>query len=119
MGEVNTRFEEPRAHGTVEVRQKGTIQLLDEWLSLKFHTTDRSRIEEMIRTMKRVRDRRSKPSHAIHEDRFDQKYLVEQRDIMTETYQAVQTLRLMFASHPKAKTYQLPSTLTEMTIWTE
>jgi hypothetical protein len=73
----------------------------------------------MIRTMRCIRDMRSKPAHTIREDRFDQKYVVDQRCIMVETYKAVQTLRLMFANHPKAKSYQLPGTLTELEIWTE
>jgi hypothetical protein len=101
------------------VNRKGTIQLLDEWIALKYRTLDRSPIEEMIRSMKRVRKLRSKPAHSIREDRFDQKYLVDQREIMIETYRAVQTLRRMFANHPSAKAYQLPTTLTEMKIWTE
>jgi hypothetical protein len=119
MGEIKAQYEHIRGDGIVEVRQKGTVQLLDEWLTLKFRVGDRSPIDAMIHTMKRVRKLRSKPAHSINEDRFDQKYFVHQREMIIETYQAVQTLRLILAKHPKAKTYQLPSTLTEMEIWTE
>jgi hypothetical protein len=119
MGDLKPQYEQPRSDGKVEVHQKGTIQLLEEWISLNFRPLDASPIEAMIRTLRRVRGMRSKPAHGISEDRFDQKYLVEQRDVMIAVCEAVQTLRLMFASHPKARNYSVPRTLTEMEIWME
>lgn len=102
-----------RKDGKVEVTQKGTIQLLDEWLRLKFrpHVGDDSPINEMIKTFKKVRNQRNKPSHSIREDVFEQTYIKKQREIVVEVYTAIRTLRLIFMNHSLLKNYQVPDWL--------
>lgn len=107
------KHEKMRKDGKVEVTQKGTIQLLDEWLRLKFrpHVGDDSPINEMIKTFKKVRNQRNKPSHSIREDVFEQTYIKKQREIVVEVYTAIRTLRLIFMNHSLLKNYQVPDWL--------
>ena len=110
-------IEETRKDGKIEVRQKGTIQLLDEWLMKKFRTPDRTPIDDTIAVFKRVRKLRQQPAHALDENIFDQKYYHDQRQLMKQVYEAVQTLRLTLANHPNAGSFQVPRALLEATIW--
>jgi hypothetical protein len=58
LDDVQFECEEVRRSGKVVVRQKGAIQLLDEWLKLKFIAEDRKPTEEMIETFKEIRQLR-------------------------------------------------------------
>lgn len=116
-GQLALEEESIRKDGKVEVRQKGTIQLLDEWLERSFRIPDRPPINEAIAAFKSVRKLRQKPAHAIDENVFDQKYYHDQRQLMKEVYGAVHTLRLAFANHPKARSVQVSRDLVEGTIW--
>jgi hypothetical protein len=98
---------------------KGSILMLDEWIALKFRTPDRVPIEDMLKTFRDVRKMRQKPAHAVDKDRFDQKYFKRQRELMIEAYQSMQTLRLIFAQHPKGRDYKIPVSLKEGRIWTQ
>jgi len=62
---------------------------------------------------------RQRPAHAVDEDRFDQKYFKEQRELIIEAYSAVRTLRLMFANHPDVESakIKIPDWLQEGKIW--
>ena len=116
-GELPLEVEQARKDGKVEVLRKGTIQLLAEWLTKRFHTPDRTPIDDAIAAFKRVRQLRQRPAHALDENVFDQKYYQEQRQLMKQVYEAVQTLRLALANHPRVGTVQLPWLLTRPTIW--
>lgn len=118
LNDVAFKYDEVRNDGKVVVRQKGTIQALDEWLKAKFRVHDRKPIEEMIDTFKKIRQLRQRPAHTIDEDIFDQKYFKQQRDIITEAYDGIRLLRLIFANHPKVKEYKIPDRLQSGKIWT-
>ena len=95
-----------RADGRVEVRRKGSIRLLDEWL-------DRVRLQDpeprraMIAAFRRVRNLRNSPAHTLRTDEFDQTYVQQQRELMIEAYGAVRTLRLILANHPAVRDYEV------------
>lgn len=117
-GELQLIEETAREDGKVEVRQKGTVQLLDEWISKKFSTPDRKPIEDMVSALKLVRKLRQRPAHALDDDRFDQKFFERQRDLMIKAYEALRTLRLMFANHPRARGCKISEELEKGLIWT-
>ncbi len=104
-GDLSFVFEkdDPRVKEGVEVgSKKGTISLLDEWLDrVNFQNDDLK--NNMISTFRKVRDLRSKPSHNILSDEWDENYFVKQRDLVIEAYQSIKTLRLIFANHPQAR----------------
>lgn len=118
--EVADETELERADGKLEVRQKGTLQILDDWIRQVYHTDDWKPWEEAIAALRDVRKRRQKPAHAIDENVFDQQYFKEQRDLIIRAYEAVRTIRLMFENHPNVKkaAIDIPEWLRDGRIWT-
>jgi hypothetical protein len=117
QNEVPYDVEESRGDGKVLVRQKGTLTILDEWIHGRYRTDDWEPINEMIEVFKEVRKKRQKPAHAIDENVFDQDYFHKQRDLMIRAYDAVRTLRLLFANHPQASEVEVHEVLREGKIW--
>ncbi len=103
--ETDVPLEEDKARpdGKIEVRQKGTLALLEEWLRKYFRPADPKPFESMFKAFRTVRRLRQKPAHAVNEDLFDLTYFKEQRKIMIDAYDALRTLRLVLANHPKVR----------------
>ena len=120
MNEVADEYEENREDGKIVVKPKGTIAMLDEWLSAHFHPDDPKPMEMMVQAFKRVRKLRQKPAHSVKPDTFDQKFFHDQRQIVIEAYNAIRTIRLVFANHPavRAAHLKIPQHLYEGEIWT-
>lgn len=121
QAEVSDETEEPREDGKIVVRQKGTITILEEWLTLRYRTCAPEPIQDMIATFKKVRKLRQQPAHALRQDVFDQKFFHQQREIIVATYTAINTLRLVLACHPKVKaaSIEVPEVLLKGKIWTQ
>lgn len=116
--DISFEYDEVRkSDGKVIVRQKGTIQILDEWLKLNYRTRDRGPIEEMINNFKEIRRLRQRPAHVINEDVFDQKYFKQQREIAIKAYKGIRLLRLIFADHPNTQGYEIPEPIKSGKIW--
>lgn len=92
-----------REDGKIEVRQKGTLALLEEWLRKFFRPANSEPFEAMFKALRTVRHLRQKPAHAVNENRFDQAYFKQQRQLMIDAYAALRTLRLVLANHPKVR----------------
>jgi hypothetical protein len=121
MGAVDDEDENKRDDGKVEVRKRGTIAMLEEWIARSFRTRDPEPISEMISAFKRVRRIRQKPAHALHPDVFDQKYIHEQRQLIVDAYSALRAIRLLLANHPNVKEagdLAIPDALLKGMIWT-
>jgi len=118
LNDVPFEYDEVRDDGKVVVRHKGTIQILDEWLKMKFRVKDRKPIQKMIATFKEIRKLRQHPAHVIDEDIFDQRYFRQQRKIVMKAYEAIKLLRLIFANHPNTKGYEIPDWLQSGKMWT-
>ncbi len=95
--------ERERADGKVEVRQKGTLTLLEEWLRKRFTPAEPAPFESMFKSLREVRRLRQKPAHAVNENIFDLKYFKEQRQLIIDAYDAVRTLRMVLANHPAVR----------------
>ncbi len=119
MNEVALEYEESRNDGTVVVRQKGSISVLDEWFANYYTFKDRTPITEMIEALREVRRQRQRPAHALEDDAFDQQYFRSQREMIIKAYEGLRTLRLTFANHPKVKGYKYPEHLDSGVIWTQ
>jgi hypothetical protein len=117
-GLVELERQETRTDGAMIVTQKGTIALLEEWLRAMFRPKDPKPFEDIIGAFRKVRQLRQKPAHVVEEDRFDQEYFREQRQLIIDTYAAVRTLRHMLANHPHLRDYQVPDWLQNGDIWT-
>jgi hypothetical protein len=106
-GDIRLEEEVKRKDAKVEVRAKGTVRLLDEWLRLKSRTAHPRPVEEMLQTLRDVRKLRQTPAHRITDDEFDQKFFKQQRDLIVRAYKAVRLIRLLFARHPKVAGYSV------------
>ncbi len=120
QNEVPYENQIPRKDGKIQVERKGTLQILDDWIHTLFITDNWQPLEKSIATMRKIREMRQRPAHAIDEDRFDQKYFKEQRELIIEAYSAVKTLRLMLANHPDVDMakIKIPDWLQKGKIWT-
>ena len=101
--DISLEEEEEREDGKIVVRQKGTIALLEEWIQKYYRPSEPEPLEKMFAAFRKIRKLRQKPAHAVNEDNFDQKYFKEQHQLIIEAYNAVRTLRLIFANHPNVK----------------
>lgn len=118
-GDVPLEIEKERSDGKIEVRQKGTLQLLQDWITKYFRPSDPKPLEEMFESLKKIRKLRQKPAHAVKENEFNQKYFKEQRTLIIKSYQAIRTLRLILANHPAVKSHppEIGEHLKEGKIW--
>jgi len=73
-----------------------------------------------MQTFKKIRKLRQKPAHTIFEDKFDQKFIKRQRELIIKAYESVRTIRLIFQNHPKVKNSEIdiPRWLEKGDIWT-
>ncbi len=111
LEDVPLTSEEAGQDGKVRLRQKGTIQILEDWLNRMWRSSDDAPVEEMLATLRDVRKLRQRPAHAIDEDRFDQDYLKQQRALLIRGFRAMQVLIRILAKHPDAQSYTGPAWL--------
>lgn len=118
--EVPYEIETERKDGKIQVQNKGTLQILDEWIRKYFRTSDWEPWNESIKAFREVRKLRQKPAHALDENAFDQRYFKEQRELIIRVYSGVRTLRLLLANHPKVRAadIKIPPWLDDGHIWT-
>lgn len=115
---TDVSMERERVHndGRIHVERKGTIQMLDERLDRVSFLDPKPR-KDMIETFKEIRKLRSKSTHTVDDHRFDQIYFKEQRELICRAYEAVQTLRLIFANHHNTYARRVPDWLYKGEMW--
>jgi hypothetical protein len=102
-GDIELESEETRDDDKIVVTQKGTIQLLEQWIYKYFTPAEEQPVKDMLSTFRKVRKLRQKPAHKVESDTFDQAIFKKQRDIVINAYVAVRMLRLILANHPKVR----------------
>lgn len=119
MNEVPYETEQERSDGKIIVQQKGTLQILDDWVRKNFRPNEWEPWEETISAFKRLRKLRQHPAHSIKEDLFDQKYFKKQRELIIEVYRGVRYIRLMLTNHPSVQeaNIDIPDWLYKGKIW--
>ena len=76
--------------------QVPTIRLLEQW----FKDATSYNKNTMLATFRNIRRLRQRPAHTLlDDDRFDQKFLKEQRTLIQDAYLAVRTIRSLFETH--------------------
>ena len=103
QNEVAYEAEIQRKDGKIQVQQKSTLRILDDWMRESFRTDDWQSWDMAIKAFKNVRKMRQKPAHDIDRDVFDQKYFKEQRELMIGTYNGMRILRMIFENHPMVR----------------
>lgn len=116
--EVPSEEEVTRKDGKIQVQPRGTLWMLEQWIRSRFTPReDAAPMDKMFKTLRDVRKLRQNPAHAIDENRFDQQYIRQQRELMVDAYSALRGIRLIFANHPRAKTVVVPEELFKGKIW--
>ena len=112
-----------RDDGKIEVRRKGTIQLLDEWIRSQFKTSNDgfwTEWNDAMSHVKAIRKERQKPAHVIENDKFDYELIPRQRELIKNAYMAVRLLRMALENHPAVRTdenIEVPDALRMGKIW--
>ncbi|HGI5917719.1 TPA: hypothetical protein ACJTDP_001417, partial [Yersinia enterocolitica] len=101
-GKLNLYERKPIDENTFERIQKGTLRLLEEWISTAFTYTDESIPREIMAPLKKVRKERQKPAHKVIDNNYDTSLISLQKGIIEACYQSVGSIRRMIQSHPKA-----------------
>lgn len=120
-GAIPLASEIERRDGKIEVRPKGTITLLDEYLRSVYRTDDWSVWDEAIASLRKVRKLRQSPAHGVKEDVFDPEYARQFRELCVEGYGALHTLRTCLQRHPAVRGagIEVPHALEAGKVWTE
>jgi hypothetical protein len=116
--EVAYESEEARRDGRIIIRQKGTLAILENWIERWFRLEDPEPVEQMLWSFREVRKSRQRPAHAIDENVFDQAFFHQQRELITQAYRGIRTLRLLLANDPRADEVEIPRVVREGKIWT-
>ena len=106
------------AKGKKFTQQKGTILLLEEWIKSSFKTSETEAVGTILANIRAVRTARQKPAHKIEKNEFNQKYVVEQRELIIKAFVAVRMLRMVIENHRLARNYKIPDYLREGKVWT-
>jgi hypothetical protein len=108
-GDVDLEKEITRSVDKVQVQQIGTLTLLRDWLRRLYRTADGQDIsDEIVKALKRVRDIRQRPAHAIQADQYDQSLPGQQDQIVGDVVRSLTQLRVILWSHPKARENYAP-----------
>jgi hypothetical protein len=97
--------------GLVERKPKGTIRLLEEWLTGIFKTEKENELKEIFKPFKKVRRERQNPAHKIIENEYNDKFTELQKKLVSDAYDSIKGLRFIFQQHPKAKDFEVPEWL--------
>ena len=90
---------------------KGTLRLLEEWLSSIFKVQGEGSVANTIKPFKNIRSERQTPAHKVNENVYDINLVKKQKDTISEVYNSMRQLRHIFSLHPKAKDFEIPDWL--------
>lgn len=96
---------------TFERIQKGTLRLLEEWISTVFKYANESIPKEIMKPLKNVRKERQKPAHKVIDNNYDPSLIDLQKEIMEACYLSVGSIRRNIQTHPKARSITLGNEL--------
>src|SRR5260370_5103698 len=71
-GDIPLEDKVTAADGSVEVRQLGTITLLERWLNARYRSRDEEEIgNEVVEPLRKVREARQPTAHSLSQDAYD------------------------------------------------
>lgn len=113
VGDVDLQNQVRRKDGKVEVTNKGTITLLDEWLRKVVRFPTEEPYTSIIGPLREVRKLRQQPAHAVVQDEYNMKYIQQQDELVSKVSRGMIGLCFVLSTHPRAKGYVLPNWLLE------
>ncbi len=103
----------PLDHTTFERKLKGTLRLLEEWITDAFTYSDSTIPKQIMAPLKKVRAERQTPAHKVIDNIYDESFIGLQKEIMENCYLAMGSIRRNLQTHPKAKSVNLGEDLDE------
>jgi hypothetical protein len=94
-------------NGLVERKEKGTLRLLEEWLSANYNLPEPYSLKELFKIFKEIRKERQHPAHKITRNKYDKALIAKQTELIKEAYFTMKTLRQIFQLHPLGKTVEV------------
>lgn len=110
-GKVDLEERKPIDENTFERVHKGTLRLLEEWISEVFSYSDKSIPKEIMKPLKRVRKERQNPAHKVIDNSYDPSLVALQKEIMEGCYLSIGSIRRNLQTHPRAKNVELDERL--------
>ena len=99
-----------------ELRQKASISMLDEWLSLRYPRASPEERLAIIKPLREVRSLRQKPAHKVEQDTYDRRFYTLQDELIWKVYKALHNLRCLLATDPSASSYEPPYWIREFPV---
>lgn len=106
-GDLDMTFEEQRKDGKIEIRHKGTLNLLKEWLE-KVAKVSADGISYVMNPLFDLRKKRQEPAHKITRNLRNKEFVEKQNKLIENIYLSVRGIREVLMSHPKCKQFELP-----------
>ncbi len=98
--------------GQFERKNKGTLRLLEEWLTNSYYQNEESSLaKELLKPFSDIRKERQNPAHKINVDVYDKSLSIKQAEVIIAAYNVMRTLRIIFQQHPLGKSIQIPTWL--------
>lgn len=110
-GKLDLEERKPLDDDTFERIQKGTLRLLEEWLTAVFRYPDDSIPKEIMKPLKKVRKERQNPAHKVIDNTYDPSLVALQKDVMEGCYLSLGSIRRNIQTHPNAKDVELDDSL--------
>lgn len=110
-GKIELEERKQRDENTFDRIDKGTLRLLEEWISKVFNYADESIPKAIMEPLKRVRKERQTPAHKIIANSYDLSLVGLQKEIMQDCYLSIGSIRRNLQTHPRAKNVELDDTL--------
>jgi hypothetical protein len=100
-----------RRDGRVHTVSKGTIRLLEEWLTSRIRFEVAGSARTLVAPFKTIHRMRHPRAHSIMKDDYSLEYQRKTEVLVSEVYTSISNIRFLLQSHPKAKEYQFPTHL--------
>lgn len=110
-GKLDLEERKPIGDDTFDRVHKGTLRLLEEWITTVFRYADDSIPKEIMKPLKNVRKERQSPAHKVIDNSYDPSLVELQKEIMEGCYLSLGSIRRNIQTHPKAKDVELDDRL--------
>jgi len=110
-GEIERFYYENIDENVVERKNKGSIQLFDEWLRKNYTITNEEYYNDIFKPIRKIRRERQSPAHKIKENIYDKSLNKKQMELMSDVHFSIRSLRQIFQDHKNCKNIKIPDWL--------
>lgn len=101
-GDVDDEERVQRKDGSIEVRPRGSLTMLEEWLRTRWQVKHPDYPANIMAALREVRELRQQPAHKIVANEYDKQYAVKQDELVERVYKSLRILRLLLQNYPEA-----------------